>query len=142
MKIVIASEYERKLINDDAQGDVIVTGVGALNVINAMKNIDRREQIYNIGYAGSNVLPIGSKAPIKRVKAYHPNCTFDEPEYCLNGEVTCYTAGDFVTETDIKEPCVFDMELAVILAMGFENVTADKVVSDNLSVKEFNESIK
>ena len=137
MKIVIASEYEKKLIDDSLKGEVIVTGVGALNVIKSLQNVDRNEKIYNIGYAGSNMLSKGSKVTIGRVKAYHPNITFDEPKYALNGEITCYTAGDFVTSTDIKEPCVFDMELAVILAMGFTDVVSEKVVSDNLSSKEF-----
>lgn len=34
------------------------------------------------------------------------------------------------------------MELAYILALGFKNVTAEKVVSDNLSLDEFNKSTK
>ena len=138
--IVIAMSEERKLI--DTQQDVIVTGVGALNVINALKDIARDTPIHNIGYAGSNNIPVGTRCSIGKVKSYHPNVDFKDLEYSLDGNVTCYTSGDFVTKTNIEEPCVFDMELAFILAMGFENVTAEKIVSDILCVKEFDECLK
>lgn len=36
-----------------------------------------------------------------------------------------------------KENNVFDMELAFIMAMGFKNVKSEKIVSDNLNLKEF-----
>lgn len=136
--IVVATEYEKKLIQN-RNDKCIVTGVGMLNVINALSDVDKSEPIFNVGYAGSNCIPRGTRVRVGKVRQYHPNVKFDELSYVLDGNVPCYTAGDFVTGTDIKEPCVFDMELAVILAMGFENVTAEKVVSDNLSVREFNE---
>lgn len=62
----------------------------------------------------------------------------DEPEYKLNGGTyICYTSDDFVLHTDITEPVVFDMELYAILSMGFTNVTAIKIISDNLSLEEY-----
>ena len=132
---VIAMPEEIKLLNKKTK--YIVTGIGAINIINSLKDIDKNELIYNIGYAGSNIIPIGEKVSIGKVKAYHPNVKFIEPEYQLSGTTTCYTAGDFVLNTKIKEPCVFDMELAYILALGFKNVIAEKVVSDCLSKKQF-----
>ena len=45
-------------------------------------------------------------------------------------------------KTNIKEPCVFDMELAYILALGFKRVESIKIVSDNLSLKQYEEEIK
>ena len=63
-------------------------------------------------------------------------------EFELNGDVPCYTSNDFVLETKIKDPVVFDMELAYILALGFEEVESIKIVSDNLSLKEYETNIK
>lgn len=137
MLTVVAMESERQF----AHGDCIVTGAGALNVINALKDVDKDEPIFNIGYAGSNVIPVGTRVKIGAVKLYHPNVSIDEPEYVLDGDIPCYTSNDFVLNTEIKEPCVFDMELAYILAMGFKKVTAEKIISDNLSLKEFSEVV-
>lgn len=137
---MIALEAEKKLIDED--GECIITGIGALNVINALSKIDRSTPIINIGYAGSNSIPAGNKVEVGKVRLYHPNVEYIEPEYTLSGKIPCFTFCDFVTETDIKEPCVFDMELAYILAMGFENVTSIKIVSDNLNVEEFEKCLK
>ena len=71
----------------------------------------------------------------------HPHYAYKEPVFQLDGDVPCYTSCDFVVETEIKEPCVFDMELAFILAMGFTNVTAEKIISDSLSKEEFQQTI-
>lgn len=134
--IVVAMKQERKLVDFSKDNKFIITGVG-INVIKALMPLDRDTPIHNIGYAGSNCLPIGTKVNIGMVQMYHPNVDYKETIYNLSGDIPCYTSSDFVTKTDIKEPCVFDMELAYILAMGFTNVTAEKIVSDNLSVKEF-----
>ena len=48
-----------------------------------------------------------------------------------------FVLNDFVLETKIKKPVVFDMELAYILALGFKNVESIKIVSDNLSLKQY-----
>ena len=70
---------------------------------------------------------------------YHPNVDIKEKEYLLNGDTICYTSSDFVLSTSIIEPCVFDMELAFIMALGFKNVVSEKTVSDNMNIKEFTE---
>ena len=133
---VIAMWQESDLLHWEDEIE-IVTGVGGLNVYETLKNIDRDRKIINIGYAGSNVIPIGEKVKIGKVERYHPNVSYAENKFLLNGDVPCYTSCDFVTQTEIKEPCVFDMELAFILAMGFTNVEAYKVVSDCLNVNQF-----
>lgn len=132
--VVVATENEKKLI---CAPNIIVTGVGALNVISALKDVDRLTPIYNFGYAGSNVLPVKTRVNVGSVRLYHPNVEYDEPCYDLDGDVPCFTSNDFVTKTDIKEPCVFDMELAFILALGFKNVVSVKIVSDNLCLEEY-----
>lgn len=134
--IVVAMPEEITLI-DKINEPIIVTGVGAINVIKSLINIDRSTPILNIGYAGSNTISIGKRVLIGKVDLYHPNVQYAEHGFHLSGNIHCYTSSDFVTETKIEEPCVFDMELAYILAMGFTNVSSIKVVSDNLSKDEF-----
>lgn len=139
--IVIATFDELALVNDSRE-PLLITGVGALNVINALRDIPRSTPIHNVGYAGSNKIPIGVRCRIGKVSAYHPAAEYEDRQYILDGSIPCYTAGDFVTSTDIDDACVFDMELAYILALGFYNVTAEKIVSDNLSKKEYEECLK
>lgn len=143
MLVVIASQNELPLIKEYGyEGQpILITGVGGYNVIDALKNIPRNEYIINIGYVGSNNLHIGEDVTIGDVKTYHENVDFKERLYKnLGGNISCYTSTDFVTKTSIKEPCVFDMELAFIVALGFENIRSLKRVSDNLNVKEYEEN--
>lgn len=134
--IVVATEAERALFSLD--NNVIVTGVGYPNVYKALADIPKDTPITNIGYAGSNIIPPGTVCFIGTCKHYHPNVEYDEPEYKLKGGTyICYTSDDFVLHTDIREPVVFDMELYAILSMGFTNVTAIKVISDNLSIEDY-----
>lgn len=136
--IVVATDAECKLAQERFPDDIIIkTGVGALNVIQAMQHINRDAEIINFGYAGSNSIPIGTEVKIGQCKLYHPHVEYKEPTYQLTGDVSCYTSDDFVLQTEITESCVFDMELAYILAMGFKNVTSIKIVSDNLSLEEY-----
>lgn len=142
MKVVVAMENELSLVPESERKKCIVTGVGPINVIRALMDVDRNEPIVNIGYAGSNCIPVGTRVRVGKVKLYHPNVQFSTPDFSLEGEIPCYTSNDFVLLTDIKEPCVFDMELAYILALGFKNVMAEKVVSDNLSAKDFDKYVR
>ena len=138
--IVIAMEEEKKRFAGDEK--VLVTGVGAVNILQALRDVPRDTPIRNIGYAGSNSIPVGTEVRVGRVELYHPHYAYEEPVFQMDGDVPCYTSCDFVTETEITEPCVFDMELAFILALGFTNVTAVKIVSDSLSTEEFEKNIK
>lgn len=138
--IVVATEAEKVAFLLDGDG-VIVTGVGYPNVYRALADIPRDTPIINIGYAGSNSIAKGTTCVIGACKHYHPNVDYKEPWFKLKGGTyTCYTSDDFVLHTDIKEPVVFDMELYAILSMGFTNVTAIKVISDNLSIHEYEEA--
>lgn len=142
--IIVATteEYELAIKRFGKNHEIIKTGVGALNVINTLKDKDKKTQIINFGYVGSNSIPIGTEVKIKECRLYHPNVEYDELNYKLNGDTICYTSNDFVLTTNIKEPVVFDMELAFILALGFENVESIKIVSDNLNMEEYNENIQ
>lgn len=146
MIIVIAEKEELKLVEELGYINypIIITGVGGVNVINALKDISRDEYIINIGYAGSNKLPINTQVEVRCCHTYHPSVDFYENSFKVlsnNNSYDCYTSTDFVTNTNIEEPCVFDMELAFICALGFKQVRSIKVVSDTLDLKEYRERI-
>ena len=151
--VVIAEKEELKLVEQLGYKDypILITGVGALNIIEALKDIPKDVSIINIGYAGSKNLEPGKFYAIDGVSLYHQNVKYIEPSYSLGynpwtgGEepltyVKCLTGTDFVLESDIKG-CVFDMELAYIKALGFEDVIAYKYVSDNLDLQEYREKL-
>lgn len=142
--IVVATDEEYKLAKKRFKGQTILqTGVGGLNVIRTLKDLPKDMNILNFGFVGSNNIPIGTEVRIGKSKLYHPNVEYKEKEYELpTGKITCYTSNDFVLETNIKEPVVFDMELAYIMALGFVNVDSVKIVSDNLNQEEYEEQIK
>lgn len=138
--IVVATEAEQKIAESRWKNEsILITGVGGLNVYKALCDVDRNEQIINFGYCGSNLLQIGSEVSVGDCRLYHPNVEYEEKAFRLDGETTCLTSCDFVLKTEIQEPVVFDMELAFILAMGFQNVKSIKIVSDNLSLKQYEE---
>lgn len=141
VKIVIATENERNLIPEKEEGEIIVTGVGGLNVIEKLKDLHRDTKIINYGYCGSAIHEIGQKVKIGSVRLYHPSVDYDEPMYLLTGDTLCLTSNDFVTE-DKRGDCVYDMELAYILALGFKDVESIKTISDNLNYKQYEDSIK
>lgn len=138
--IVVATEAEYKKFKSMTQ-ETVMTGVGYANVYKALANIPRDTPIINIGYAGSNNIPIGEACIIGECRHYHPNVEYEETIYKLPGNCVCFTSDDFVLNTDIKTPVVFDMELYAILSMGFTNVVAIKIVSDNLSIDEYETKI-
>lgn len=143
--IVVATDEEYKVAKKQFKGHLIIkTGVGGINVIETLKHYRKNLKIVNFGYAGSNYFDIGTEVHIGSCKLYHPNVEYQEPTYILDGNVKCYTSNDFVLRADIadiKEPCVFDMELAYICALGFKNIESIKIVSDNLSLKEYEKNI-
>lgn len=150
MLVVIAEKEELKLVEELGYGDepVLIIGVGGINVIQALKDLPKDTEILNIGYCGSNVLPIGTRVYVDQVHTYHEIADFKEPKFFANGIYKigyeccdCYTSTDFIVKTNIKEKCVFDMELAFIKAM-FPNTRAIKVVSDNLDKKQYDKTTK
>lgn len=140
--IVVATQEEyNKVKHIFKEHQIIKTGVGGINVVKSLKDIPLDTEIINFGYVGSNVLPINTIVEVGEVFLYHPNVNYKEHCFKIDGKVKCFTSSDFVLSTQIKEPCVFDMELAFILAMGFKKVKSYKIVSDNLSIKEYKENI-
>lgn len=144
--VVIATKDEINLIDDRYRNfPIIITGVGGTNVVRALNDIPRDTMIVNIGYAGGLNLKVGEVCQIGCCSTFHPNVVFDEKVFTLKyGDMMCYTSGDFVLREQVidqTERCVFDMELAYILAMGFENVVSFKKVSDNLNLKQYEKTV-
>ena len=139
--IVVATDMEYNQIRPLTNLKIIKTGIGSTNIIESLKNTDKHTPLVNIGYAGSNLLSRGTAVKVKNCTTYHPVAgSYPEPTYNLGGETDCYTSGDFVTSTTIKEPVVFDMELASICALGFTSLQSYKVVSDTLNITQFEEA--
>jgi len=137
--ITVATDEEYKLARKYFKKEKIIkTGVGGINVIRKLNKLPKDTEIINFGYAGSNKIPIGTMVKVGKCKLYHPNVEYKEPTYKLENYTSfCYTSNDFVLTTDIKEPVLFDMELAYIKAMGFKKVKSIKIVSDNLSLEQY-----
>ena len=157
--VVLAEEGELSLLDkareqlgiDLKDAKIIYTGVGAINIIRSLQNIDREAEIFNIGYAGSANFDVGTWVEVTEVRLNHPNVTYPEPELKLiddSGQelplendtkrAVCYSNCDFVLASDYKD-CVFDMELAFIAALGFKKLHSLKYVSDNLSLHTYHE---
>lgn len=149
MLIVIAEKEELKLVEKLGYSNcpVLITGVGALNVIDALKDLPKDTEILNIGYAGSNHWEVGTIVEVVKVATNHEIAHFCEPFKFLqykneyDDTAYCYTSTDFVENTNKTEHCVFDMELAFIRAI-MPNTRAIKVVSDNLSHKQYKNKTK
>lgn len=134
---------------DGSVWDIVVTGVGALNVLQSLRDMPRDTRLLNIGYAGSANFEIGSLAEVTEVRLNHPCVKYPEPEMHLMPidttllqqpdnviHAVCYSNTDFVLQSDYRD-CVFDMELAFIAGMGFTRLSALKIVSDNLSLHAY-----
>ena len=140
---IILAAMEKEAANIKVGVPVIVTGIGWHNTIKTLfKNRDRlrNKLIINVGYAGSTQYEVGTVVSVNKVLKYEHSNVVEYPEYHLNPytftENACYTADTFV-ESDGYIPLV-DMELYYI-RMLYENVTSFKIVSDNLSMKRYNQ---
>ncbi len=151
--MVVAEKCELKLGYALSQmtRNVIVTGPGFVNVIQALKDISKDADILNVGYCGGHGFEVGDCVWVRTARQLHPVAKFEDkvfklslPEYFCRPkrEADCFTATDFIEKTDgLIAPCVVDMELAAICALGFSKVTAIKYVSDNLNYNDYKETI-
>ena len=168
--IILAEEGERSLIPEVEQSlgcslqewEVLITGVGAINIIRSLSPLDRDAELLNIGHAGSANFEIGTLVEVTEVRLNHPCVTYPEPVLKLSPITTalpidrnqksqiinhksqitqspCYSNCDFVLQSDYRD-CVFDMELAFIAALGFRKLHSIKHVSDNLSLHAYRET--
>lgn len=148
MIITIAEPSELKLIEEITGGQawsgrIIITGVGIMNTIRALKDVDRSATILNLGYAGTNKLEVGKCYQVSGVATHHSLANFREEMIMLDlyfrgkDAYPCYSSTDFTTKSKIDRPSLFDMELAAIAAMGFSKVMAIKKVSDKLDYEQY-----
>ena len=144
---VLLDQVREQLGLDLSDATLVYTGVGAINIIKSLQNLDREAEVYNIGYAGSANFDLGSWVEVTEVRLNHPNVTYPEPELKLEPiglsnqqvkQAVCYSNCDFVLASDYKD-CVFDMELAFIAALGFKHLHSLKHVSDNLSLHAYHD---
>jgi hypothetical protein len=67
-KVVVATEEEyRQAKKRFSDFEIIKTGVGAVNVIRTLKDLNKNTPLLNFGYAGSNVLKPGEEIEIGKV---------------------------------------------------------------------------
>jgi hypothetical protein len=144
---VLLDQVREQLGLDLSDATLVYTGVGAINIIRSLQDLDREAEVYNIGYAGSANFDLGSWIEVTEVRLNHPNVTYPEPELKLESiglshqqvkQAVCYSNCDFVLASDYKD-CVFDMELAFIAALGFKHLHSLKHVSDNLSLHAYHD---
>lgn len=139
--IVIATKDELALVERHPEfgtAPVIITGVGAANVITALRDLPRDSHIINLGYAGSPDLEIGKEYKVGMSRLLH-EVEYEDTFFSLDYGPTCYTGTDFVQAAHQKG--LYDMELAFICALGF-HVTSLKTVSDHCNYEEYERNIK
>lgn len=149
MKILVATKQEYELAKKYLPDfDIVRTGVGASNVIHVCSLLDSREKVVNIGFAGSNFLPKGTVTPVFRSFRQlegHMDGVIEEDYrqgYILSDTgYDCYTSNSFVTESDCTEAVLYDMELNYIVAFPLEMLGAIKIVSDNLDLEQYENSV-
>lgn len=139
--------------------DLLVTGIGkqrtAISLVQYLENYKKPDIIINVGFAGSTNTKIGKWINVS--KSYNLEWNIpNEEKYSMdigNKELVsiqgieslpCYTSESFVTQTDIKEDVIFDMELhSVSLVADIYKIPllSLKKVSDNLSLDDYYKNI-
>lgn len=136
--IICAEMEEAKHIKCD-KATILVTGAGVSNILKTPRlTYDPKDIVINVGYAGSTVYEKGTVASVKSVQKLSQSIVKEpliglEPLY-IEG-VDCYTADDFIKQSDKELPLV-DMEL-YYLRILYPQIQSLKIVSDNLNYKDY-----
>lgn len=147
--ILTATKEEYRLVLENLKGYTVVRmGVGASNVIRTISNapFPKTDCLFiNVGFCGSNMLPVGTVAKVRKTfRLVDSAVEFEDP---LNGVslgedgYDCVTSNSFVTESTSSSPVLYDMELNYIAAFPIELLGAVKIVSDNLDVTQYETNI-
>lgn len=142
MLIIFCAEIDEAVNIKCPHAKIVITGAGLCNVIQTPKlNIRPEDKVINIGYAGSNLYPVGEVRTVGKCRRLIPSLTINEKELIINPlkELTstcCYTADDFIEQDKIKEIPLVDMEL-YYLASIYPQIESIKIVSDNLNLTEY-----
>lgn len=140
MLIIFCAEIEEAVNIKCPKAKIVITGPGLCNVIQTPQiKVKPGDKLINVGYAGSNVYPIGSVVSPSLVKRFMPSATIEEKALTLTPcyqQALCYTADDFIENTAIKEVPIIDMEL-YYLASIYPQIESLKIISDNLNLTEY-----
>ena len=140
---------------------LLITGIGkqrtAISLTKYICENGKPDKIINIGYAGSTILVIGKWYCVSYSMNYEWEIPGEEKYDMLDygfkkldkvdklEEKPCYSAECFVTDTDLEEECLFDMELHSISILCDKYdipLVSIKKVSDNLSFDGYYENLK
>lgn len=143
MLIIFCAELEEAKNIKCPNAKIVITGAGLSNVIQTpIFKVNSNDHLINIGYAGSNLYPIGTVCSVKKCRRLTPSLTINESELELNSLLTgvcCYTADSFIEHARDEIPLV-DMEL-YYLASIYPQIQSLKIVSDNLDFNEYKKAV-
>lgn len=140
--ITVATQQEKiSLIPVEYWHHVVITGIGMYNTIRTLRDYNNLDKIINIGFAGAKDLPIGTVHKVASCQPYHINdLDLGGIELSPTG-MPCYTATDFITQSDIQGPFLIDMELLAHTVCKCPTVSY-KVVSDNMSMDDYDNALQ
>ena len=166
-KLNLIKKEETKLItiyegiSKETKINLLITGIGkqrtAIGLTVYLNQNIKPDIIINIGYAGSTNEKIGNWINISKsynLEWYIPGEEKYEMQEIKSKELEeldelkklpCYSAECFVTNTDIKENVIFDMELhSVYILSNIYNIPLKKIkkVTDNLNMKDYYSNIE
>ena len=145
-----APEYELAKERFGSEHKIILLGIGPRNALARLQKLGIPSWASNLmlfGFAGSNNLDVGTEVYANKSLIHQFHADFqDEPHILRRPDiegapefgVPCYSSSDFVVETKVEEDAIFDMELA-FLTTCYPNITAWRIVSDKLSLQQFDE---
>lgn len=150
-----AREFEMAKARFGDRHEIVQTGVGPRNIIKTLLSLSElipfhKHDLMLFGFAGSNTLPVGTEVFVTESHMHQFNAEYSDTPGKLNKPkvegvpslgVPCYTSSDFVTETNVSEPAIFDMELGFLTEL-FPNITCWRIVSDNLDSVAFNNFVR
>ena len=148
-------EYRELQVYRNKNTTLLIAGIGkqltAINLIKYLENCAEEQKpdlIINLGYVGSTNTKIGTWVNVIKTYNYEWNIPGEQKNTidgfdadiiktitnCEIQKLPCYSAESFVTQTDIKEDVVFDMELhSIYMICCLYNIEllSLKKVSDN-----------
>lgn len=154
MIILTPTTYEFQIARErfkESDQEIILAGVGPRNMKRLLSQLEipRNTPIMIFGFAGSNSLKVGTEVYVTESYLYFETATYGDDPASLSRPnlpgapelgVPCYSSTDFVTRSNLIQPAIFDMELG-FLTVDFPQITAWRIVSDNLSLNEFNDFV-
>ena len=147
MLITVATKEEKEALIPKKYWDrTVVTGIGIMNTIMTLKNMEVDDIVVNVGYAGAKDIPIGTICMVSECEPYQvhdlpqANAPLYEARLGLPSYV-CYTATDFIEYSSKPGPFLVDMELVGHIVLKVPTMSI-KIVSDDMNMNSYNEALK